>query len=122
MSLFPIRTLGLALAITAPFSFNALALAGVDGNDNPIPGVVQAITVPPGLARVARAPSHAHVMAGIHHSVGNQAEPYDMGATQAREPHAGDPNAVYVRGKYWGTDPDPNVRLEMRRDAIGGGD
>lgn len=29
------------------------------------------------------------------------------------------PNAVYENGRYIGTDPDPNVRLQLRKDANG---
>jgi hypothetical protein len=27
---------------------------------------------------------------------------------------------VYLRGRYLGSDPDPNVRLRIMREAIGG--
>jgi hypothetical protein len=36
--------------------------------------------------------------------------------TQLQEPAA---NEVIVDGRYIGTDPDANVRLELRRDAYG---
>lgn len=31
---------------------------------------------------------------------------------------AGDPDTVYAYGQYKGRDPDPNVRLELRRDDL----
>jgi hypothetical protein len=34
----------------------------------------------------------------------------------AQQSHRGDPNAVYSGDQYLGSDPDPNVRLELRRD------
>jgi hypothetical protein len=38
-----------------------------------------------------------------------------------QETHADQPNAVFWRGRYVGTHPDPNALLEMLRDAEGGG-
>lgn len=39
-----------------------------------------------------------------------------MRGVRAESISPSDPDTVYVNGEYVGRDPDPNVRLEMRRD------
>jgi hypothetical protein len=34
----------------------------------------------------------------------------------AQQSHRGDPNAVYSGDRYLGSDPDPNIRFELRRE------
>jgi len=60
----------------------------------------------------AYAPARHHV----RRSRGLDAQAYVPGAGWSM----GNPGAVYAFGRYQGADPDPNVRLELRRDDISG--
>jgi hypothetical protein len=109
------RSVVLALAISLPFASSALAAPGLDGDPPPIPGMAS-YDQPLPRAHAARAPMEA-----FHPDVRAQGHPPHARGDRTGKTHASDPSAVYWRGRYVGSDPDPQVRLEMLRDAIGGG-
>lgn len=107
--------LALAGALLLSLGSGALAAGGLDGDNNPAPGGYAA-SMPDVYAAQLPDVYAAPRPHRFHPAVRNE----------ARIPHAqatlqGDPNAVYWRGRYVGTDPDPQVRRELLRDAISGG-
>jgi hypothetical protein len=91
-----------ALIMMAGSSLHAAALEGYDGDNNPVAG---ASRMPPpasdGYASIRKpAPRGGDV---------------SVAGTKA-----GQSNAVYWRGRLLGVDPDPQVRLRILREAIGG--
>jgi hypothetical protein len=83
-------------------TLHAAALEGYDGDNNPVPAASTAI------------PASAYA------SVRKPASSPRNGDVQIGETKPGAPNAVYWRGRYLGTDPDPHVRLRILREAMGG--
>ena len=99
--------LALAGALLLSFGSGALAAGPLDGDNNAVRGAYAA-----SLRNVYAAQRPHH----FHSAVRNEARIPHAQATQQ-----GDPNAVYWRGRYVGSDPDINVRSNLLRDAIGGG-
>ena len=46
----------------------------------------------------------------------------DRAAAGYADDYAANPDSVYSGGEYRGTDPDPEVRLDLRRESPHGGD
>jgi opacity protein-like surface antigen len=66
-----------------------------------------AVIASPALAQTAR-------RAPVQQYQSQYDQSYGRSENQPRSNHSG--NDVYDQGHYLGTDPDPNVRLDLRRD------
>jgi hypothetical protein len=67
------------------------------------------------LATVFTAPALAQTAAPQRGQV--QISPFDQGPRQNSRPHSVNPSYdVYQNGQYVGSDPDPSIRLQLRRD------
>lgn len=89
-----------AAIIVAATTLQAAALEGRDGDNNPVPASSYGVSVPNAFASTRDGAPAAKRQSG--------------------DVKSADQNAVYWRGRYLGTDPDPNVRLRILREAIGG--
>jgi hypothetical protein len=116
---------------------NAAAFAKEDEGDKPMkrllvsaafsamllsPAFAQSYSSSYGTGNAIDLPSLEHGGVAIGSTTGSFA--YEPPRTHSRQPRhvraealsPSDPDTVYENGQYVGRDPDPNVRLEMRRD------
>lgn len=89
-------------ALVLGSTLHAAALEGYDGDNNPVPATRS--------ARVLSSDAYAAIPAPATR----------RSADVIGETKADTPNAVYWRGRLLGADPDPQVRLRILREAIGG--
>ena len=85
------------------------------------PAFAQSYSSGSGTGNVINQPALEH--GGFASAPSEDAYAYQPSRTSARRVHARaesisptDPDTVYESGEYVGRDPDPNVRLELRRD------
>jgi len=89
-------------ALVLGSTLHAAALEGHDGDNNPVPATISAQALGSDAYAAIR-PTGSRRSADV------------IGETNATNP-----NAVYWRGRLLGADPDPQVRLRILREAIGG--
>ena len=75
-----------------------------------IAAALAAVTASPALAQTAQ-----------RHAMPQQMYPsqYDQTVGRTEQPRSTNGNTVYENNQYLGADPDPNVRLDLRRDYEG---
>ena len=95
---------GLAAMIASPAMAQSYSAGAGTGNVLNLPALEHGGFASPGAANAAFASAPERAMARGARSA----------RAQALSPN--DPDAVYESGQYVGRDPDPNVRLELRRD------
>ncbi|HET7191674.1 MAG TPA: hypothetical protein VFI98_07145 [Pseudolabrys sp.] len=95
---------GLAAMIASPAMAQSYSAGVGTGNVVNLPALEHGGFTSPGAANAAFASApEREITRGVRNG-------------RAQAPSSNDPDTVYESGQYVGRDPDPNVRLELRRD------